>query len=160
MRLYELEEIYRNIQTLVDNEEVSQEEMSLALSQINDEIENKAQNIAWIIKDIEADVEKYKKIEQEFNVKRKSLEKKKESIKQYLENTMINLDKKKFKTDYFSFSIQKNPPSVHIEKEDNIPEEFYKIQKTLDKKSLLEALKNGTEIKYVSIKQGESLRIK
>lgn len=160
MKLYELKEIYSNIQMLIDNEQTTQEQMSLALSQINEEIEQKAQNIAWLIKDIDSDIEKFKKIEQEFNIKRKSLENKKLSLKKYLEDTMINLDKKKFKTEYFSFSIQKNAPSLQVETQNHIPNEYYITQKVLDRKKLLEAIKNGIEIKDVSLQQSESLRIK
>ena len=39
MKLYELKEIYNNILMLIDSEKTTQEDMSLALSQINDEIE-------------------------------------------------------------------------------------------------------------------------
>ena len=46
-------------------------------------------------------------MEDELNKKRKSLETKQKYLKQYLESNMIDLDKKKFKTEYFSFNIQK-----------------------------------------------------
>lgn len=105
MKLCKLKEIYNNILMLIDSEQTTQEDMSLALEQINDEIEEKAENIAWLIKDIDADIDKFKKIEEEFSTKRKALENKKLSLKKYLEDTMINLDKKKFKTEYFSFNI-------------------------------------------------------
>ena len=126
----------------------------------DDEIEEKAENIAWLIKDIDADIDKFKKIEEEFSTKRKALENKKLSLKKYLEDTMINLDKKKFKTEYFSFNIQKNTPSLNVATENYIPNEYYITERKLDRKKLLDAIKNGLEIKDVSLKQSESLRIR
>ncbi|MGP1505784.1 MAG: siphovirus Gp157 family protein [Eggerthia catenaformis] len=160
MKLCKLKEIYNNILMLIDSEQTTQEDMSLALEQINDEIEQKAENIAWLIKDIDADIDKFKKIEEEFSTKRKALENKKLSLKKYLEDTMINLDKKKFKTEYFSFNIQKNAPSLNVATENYIPNEYYITERKLDRKKLLDAIKNGLEIKDVSLKQSESLRIR
>ena len=69
--------------------------------------------------------------------------------------------KNKFKGQLFSFSIQKNPPSLNVDDEKLIPEEYWIEQApVLDKKTLLAALKSGEEIPGVSIKQTESLRIR
>ena len=68
---------------------------------------------------------------------------------------------KRIKSELFTFNIQNNPPSLNVEDEMNIPFEYYIPQQPkLDKKELLNAIKNGLEIEGVSIKQGESLRIR
>ena len=55
--------------------------------------------------------------------------------------------KTKFKGQLFSFSIQKNPPSVNVIDEKLIPEEYFIPQEpTLDKKRLLTDIKSGAEI--------------
>ena len=73
---------------------------------------------------------------------------------------MIATDKKKFKTEYFSFNIQKNAPSLDITSEINIPNEYYITERKLQKKELLDAIKKGAEIDGVALKQSESLRIR
>ena len=160
MKLIELTDIYKNILNLIDSGEATEDELKLALNQIEDEIETKAQNIAFVLKEIDSDIEKFKSIEDEFARKRKSLETNKLNLKQYLESNMIATDKKKFKTEYFSFNIQKNAPSLNVATENYIPNEYYITERKLDRKKLLDAIKNGLEIKDVSLKQSESLRIR
>lgn len=160
MKLIELAEVYKNILNLIDSGEATEDELKLALNQIEDEIETKAQNIAFVLKEIDSDIEKFKSIEDEFAKKRKSLELGKMNLKKYLEANMIVTDKKKFKTEFFSFNIQKNAPSLDIMSESNIPNEYYITERKLQKKELLDAIKNGVEIDGVSLKQSESLRIR
>ena len=160
MKLIELAEVYKNILNLIDSGEATEDELKLALNQIEDEIETKAQNIAFVLKEIDSDIEKFKSFEDEFARKRKSLEANKLNLKQYLESNMIATDKKKFKTEYFSFNIQKNAPSLDIMHEDYIPDEYYITERKLQKKELLDAIKKGVEIDGVSLKQSESLRIR
>lgn len=160
MKLIELAEVYKNILNLIDSGEATEDELKLAFNQIEDEIETKAQNIAFVLKEIDSDIEKFKSIEDEFARKRKSLEANKLNLKQYLESNMIATDKKKFKTEYFSFNIQKNAPSLDITSESNIPDEYYIIEKKLQKRELLDAVKGGLKIDGVLLKQSESLRIR
>ena len=160
MKLIELTDIYKNILNLIDSGEATEDELKLALNQIEDEIETKAQNIAFVLKEIDSDIEKFKSIEDEFARKRKTLEFNKANLKQYLESNMIATDKKKFKTEYFSFNIQKNAPSLDIANEDHIPDKYYITERKLQKKELLDAIKKGIEIDGVALKQSESLRIR
>lgn len=160
MKLIELTDIYKNILNLIDSGESTEDELKLALNQIEDEIETKAQNIAFVLKEIDSDIEKFKSIEDEFARKRKTLEFNKANLKQYLETNMIATDKKKFKTEFFSFNIQKNTPSLNIVNEDFIPDEYYIFEKKLLKRELLDAVKGGLEIDGVLLKQSESLRIR
>ena len=160
MKLIELAEVYKNILNLIDSGEATEDELKLALNQIEDEIETKAQNIAFVLKEIDSDIEKFKSMEDEFARKRKRLENSKVNLKQYLESNMIATDKKKFKTEFFSFNIQKNTPSLNVATENYIPNEYYITERKLDRKKLLDAIKNGLEIKDVSLKQSESLRIR
>nr|DAX37135.1 MAG TPA: resistance protein [Caudoviricetes sp.] len=160
MKLIELTDIYKNILNLIDSGESTEDELKRALNQIEDEIETKAQNIAFVLKEIDSDIEKFKSMEDEFARKRKRLENSKVNLKQYLESNMIATDKKKFKTEFFSFNIQKNTPSLNIVNEDFIPDEYYIFEKKLLKRELLDAIKGGLEVDGVSLKQSESLRIR
>ena len=69
--------------------------------------------------------------------------------------------KTKFKGKLFSFNIQKNAPGVSILDEKLIPKEYLIEQApVIDKKAILNDLKNGEDIPGVEIKQTESLRIR
>ena len=65
------------------------------------------------------------------------------------------------KTDLFDFKIQKNPPAVEVTDLNLIPDTYKITQEVkLDKKAILQDIKNGTEIKGVEIMQSEGLRIR
>lgn len=161
MKLYELTQNYINLQELLDDPEVPVEIINAALSEVTEEIEDKAENIAKIIKGIEADVIALKEEETRLSYKRKGLEGRVKYLKEYLESSMRAVDKPKIKGKLFSFSIQKNPPSVDVLDECLVPEEFFNIPApVLDKKEVLARLKAGEDIPGVAIKQTESLRIR
>ena len=67
--------------------------------------------------------------------------------------------KTKFKTDLFSFRIQKNPVSVKIDNEDDVPPEYLKITTSVNKTAIKEAIESGEDIPYAHLEQSESLRI-
>lgn len=73
---------------------------------------------------------------------------------------MIRTDKRKFKTNLFNFKFQKNPASLKVTSEEDIPESFFKIERKLDKVSLKKAIKDGQEIVGAELIQTESLRIR
>ena len=161
MKLYELTENYLNLQELLENDEIPKEMVIDALDNVGEELEAKAENIAKLIKTLEVDITGYKAEETRLALKRKSLENRVKSLKEYLDNAMKVTGKTKFKGQLFSFSIQKNPPSVNVVDEKLIPEEYFIPQEpALDKKRLLTDIKNGAEIPGAEIKQTESLRIR
>ena len=161
MKLYELAENYLNLQELLENEEIEQELIVSALDEVGGELEDKAENIAKLIKTLEVDVNGYKAEEKRLSDKRKSLENRVKSLKEYLDSAMKITGKTKFKGQLFSFNIQKNPPSVNVIDEKAIPSKYYVPQDpVLDKKTLLADLKLGEDIPGAEIKQTESLRIR
>jgi similar to siphovirus gp157 len=137
------------------------EVMQDTLDSIEDAIENKAENIAKLIQNLNADVASFKAEEERLKGKRQTAERKIEWLKSYLENNMRLTGKTKFKSGMFNFAIQKNPASVNITDERIIPEDFLIPQlPKIDKTSLKELLKNGVEIPGAELKQTESLRIR
>lgn len=157
MNLYELSVAFQEVQ----NMELDTEVMKDTLDSINDAIENKAENIAKLIRNLESDVSAYKEEEDRLKTKRQATENKVKWLKTYLEDNMKLTGKTKFKSGMFNFSIQKNPASVNITDERIIPEEFLIQQPPkVDKTSLKEALKNGIEIPGAELKQTEGLRIR
>lgn len=156
MQLYELTEIYLNLKDM----DIEEGDLNTALENIDDEIETKADNIAKVLRDFDGDIEALKSEEERLAKKRKAIENRQKQLKEYLQNAMLVLDKRKFKTDLFSFNIQKNAPSLKILDESKIPEDYYKIEKKLNKNDLKEAVKNGLFEDAAELVQTESLRIR
>ncbi|CAL83931.1 siphovirus Gp157 family protein [Clostridium botulinum] len=159
-KLYELTQNYNNLLDLVDNPEVPVEILKESLDNIGEEIDIKLENVAKVIKSIEVDAKGLKEEEKRLVDRRKSLESRIVNLKQYAENSMKAVGLKKVKGKIFTLGIQKNAPSVEITEEENIPEQYFAIEKKLVKKDILAALKEGIEIPGAVIKQTESLRIR
>ena len=161
MNLYELTENYRNLQELLDNPEIDQEIITNALDEVGEQLEEKAENIAKLIKTLEVEVNGYKTEEKRLADRRKTLENRITGLKSYIDAAMKATGKKKFKGQLFSFNIQKNPPSVNITDSTLIPKEYFVEQEpVLDKKTVLAELKNGVIVPGAELKQTESLRIR
>ena len=128
---------------------------------LDGELEDKADGYARIIAQLKADAEG---LDAEINrlISRKTgLLTNAERLKRHLEASMIATGKRKFKTAFYSFGIQKNPASVKIDDEDAIPSVYLIPQMPkIDKKGIAEALKRGEKLPYAHLEQGESLRIR
>ena len=159
MKLYEINE---QIQQLINmSDEIDEQAFKDTMEILEFELEEKADNYAKVIKMYEGEIVTLKNETDRLNDMKKSRDNKIEYLKRSLEESMILADNKKFKTDLFSFNIQKNVPSLDISDNAVIPSEYY-IEKEpqLDKRKLLDSVKNGLKIDGINIKQTESLRIR
>lgn len=160
MNLFELTENYVKFFTMLEEADEITEELEEMANNLNIAIEEKSDNYVKMIKNLDADVEAYKNQEKIFNKKRKTAENKISWLKKNLQASMEQTGRKKVETELFTISIQKNTPSLDITSEDNIGDEYYKIERTLNKRDLLNDIKEGLIIDGVGIKQTESLRIR
>ena len=160
MNLFELTENYVKFFTMLEEADEITEELEEMANNLNIAIEEKSDNYVKMIKNLDADVEAYKNQEKIFNKKRKTAENKISWLKKNLQASMEQTGRKKVETELFTISIQKNTPSLDITSEDNIGDEYYKIERTLNKRDLLNDIKEGLIIDGVGIKQSESLRIR
>lgn len=157
MNLYELSIAFQEVQ----NMELDPEVMKDTLDSIGGTFENKAENMAKLIRNLESDRLAYKEEEDRLKTKRQAVENKLEWLKTYLKDCMKLTGKTKFKSGVFKFSIQKNPVSVNITNKKIIPEDYLisrppKVNNTLLKK----ALKDGIEVPGAELKQTEGVRIR
>ena len=159
--LYKLNEQYQELLDKLTYEDVENEEELLnELTKIVISIEEKAENIAIIVKKEDAEIEMIRKEEKRLADRRKAKENRKKYLLNNLEDSMKLQNKTKFKTEHFSFNIQKNAPSVYILSEEKALEDYKKITATIDKARLKDDLKNGVELDYARLIQTESLRIR
>lgn len=160
MNLYELTAVYQRLQ----NEIEAGEDLEGILEVIDDELEAKADGYARVIRNMEAEAEAFKTEEKRFNEKRKRLEAGIERLKVNLQESMVATGKKKFKTELFSFAIQKNggadPVIVDVPTE-KLPDDLVQITEKPDLKAIAAYIKETGDISYAHFgERGESLRIK
>jgi DNA repair exonuclease SbcCD ATPase subunit len=158
MKLYELAQNYAHLLEMA--EEMDPEVLKDTLSSIQEEIEDKAENIAKLIRNLEADAKIIREEEKRLAERRQSIEKKIDYLKQYLQEQLEVAGLQKVKRATITVSIQYNPPSVEIADENLIPSDYKIPQFKIDKKSIMERLKNGEEIPGCSLKQTKGVRIR
>lgn len=161
--LYELELDYMKLLEMAEDPEIDAEVLSDTLEGIEGEIEIKAENYAKVIKELEGQVAVIEAEAKRLSAKKTAIENNISTIKQRLEDAMKTTGKTKFKTELFSFNIQKNPPSVKVNEDmmKDIPLEYLVFpEPKVDKKKVLSEIKEGKEFEWAELTQSESLRIR
>ena len=159
-KLYEIVGAFKELLEMASEESMDQKLISDTLEGIEFEFEEKADGYAKVVKMLEGDVEAIDKEIKRLTEKKNTIKNNISGIKKNLENAMITTGKTKFKTLLFGYNIQKNPVSVSIDDENQIPKDFWIEQEPkLDKKSLAAYLKEN-EVSWAHLTQTESLRIR
>lgn len=157
MNLYELSQNYLAVQDM----DLEPEVLKDTLDSIEEAFEDKAENIAKWIRNLEADKKAFEEEEKRFKEKKQAADNRIKSLKLYLEDNMRLTGKTKFKAGFFSFAIQNNPPCVEVFDEALIPKQFLIAQPVkIDRAWIKELLKAGEEVPGAELKQTEGLRIR
>ena len=159
-KLYEIVGAFKELLEMASEENMDQKLISDTLEGVEFEFEEKADGYAKVVKMLEGDVEAIDKEIKRLTEKKNTIKNNISGIKKNLENAMITTGKTKFKTLLFGYNIQKNPVSVSIDDENQIPKDFWIEQEPkLDKKSLAAYLKEN-EVSWAHLTQTESLKIR
>ena len=157
--LYELTNQYQQLLEL--ESEIDEQTFIDTLQSIDEAIEDKAENLAKVIKEMEATITTIANEVNRLQSKKQVVANRVSNLKTYLQGEMEKVNKTKIKGELFTVNIQNNPPSLRVDRTDNIPKDFFVEQEpTLDKKALKEAVKNGEVIEGVALVQTRSLRIR
>lgn len=157
--LYTLKDKYLEVLNMIDDD-VDEQLIQDTLESIEGEIQDKALNYGKLIRNLETNNDGLTSEIKRLQQRKKSNENFIRRLKESLEFNMQQTGLKRIDAGLFKFSIQKNPPSIDIHTEQFIPEQFYKVERTVSKKDLLDYLKSGKEIKGVEITQHEGLRVR
>ena len=162
--LYELKGEYLQLLQLLEDPEVEDQIVLDTLEGIDFELEVKAENYAKIIKELEGNVEVIKAEKKRLSDKQSKLEENIKRLKENLQAAMVETGKTKFKTELFSFSIQKNggalPVIVDVEVAD-LPDDLVQITEKPDLKAIAKFLEKNPDSELAHFgERGESLRIK
>ena len=145
-------------------EEMSEEDKKEVKKELTELLQQKSQNLIGYIRNIELTIEAMKNEEKRISEQRKVLESRLTKFKEYVKECMEQNGFTKIETQLGALSIVKNPISVEIYDEAQIPDEYktkvieIKVDKTAIKKALKETgeIIPGTRI----INNKTSLRIK
>ena len=122
MKLYELTEQWDAVFNMMEDGETDEQVIFDTLESIEGEIEDKADNYAKMIRNLQANVDVLKAEEERLYQRRKSTENHIQSLKDHLQANLEFIGKTKFKTDLFSFSVSKNGGKQPLSITDNLDE--------------------------------------
>ena len=161
--LYDLSNDYAWLLSLLYDEDADEQTLIDTLDSIEGAIDDKAENYAKIIKDLEKSAENIGEEITRLRARQQAVKNRAEWLKGNLYSAMKAVGKTKIKGDIFTVSIQKNggaaPLRVLVEAED-LPDELRKVKYEADKTALRELAEKGDTRFAVIEERGESLRIK
>lgn len=166
MKLYELTNDYLALMQAIDNDEIPEEAIADTLEAITASIEDKADSIACLLKNLDAECKAIKAEEERLAERRKAKEKSHERIKQYLSETLQSAGIDKVETARNRITFRKSE-SVEVDedtfirwaevnRDDLLTYSAPKVNKTEVKK----ALKSGAEIVGAELRINNNIQIK
>lgn len=167
MTLYELTAEYQQLLDLAEDPDIPEEALADSLEALGMDIEDKADGYAKVIAQLNADAAALKAEIDRLTARKRTIERNVDRMKESLKTAMILTGKTKFKTELFSFGIQKNPPKLVKDVEDYrkyAPEYIIPRDPDIDWKKVKEALSDPDEAPYleglVHLEVGTSVRIR
>ena len=173
MTLYDIDE--RLVTLLNDHFDIedgvvceTEEELAKKIDEVSLDLDTKIENIGCYIKNLEADVEALKKEEDNLYNRRKSAERKIDSLKNYLNGYLTacypNEDDKakwRFRSPKVMLGFRKST-TVEVPDLDKLDKTFIKIktETSADKKAIKEAITNGQKVQGAFLKQNVNLSVK
>lgn len=168
--IYELTGTMLTLMNHLYDEDVNEADLLRACEEVELAIEDKADGYAKILKNMDADIKSIQAEERRLKERRQALEHRQAQLKYNLESSMRAIGKTKFKTNLFSFGIQKNPAKVEIKDSEafmnwcqkNDREDLLKYKEPeINKAALKEAiLKDGEIIDGAEVVQTDRLQIR
>ena len=148
LTLYNITNKFAELMDMAENGELTEEQYNALGEQLTLELQQKGSGIIGYTQNEEAFIEAV-----DFQIKRlqdlkKARQNKLEKFKQYVKENMDRLGIAKMDTELGTLSIAKNPMSVEIENEEEIPKEFKQqvITTKIDKTAIKNHFKTTGEI--------------
>src|SRR5690606_11523837 len=164
MKLYELVGQYRALEQLETTDDIPAEVIQDTLEGLTGQLQEKATNVALFIRNLDATADAIDDAAAKMKYRAGVLRRRAESLKEYLLFNMQSSGITKIDSPYFTLSVRTNPPSVVIDNEEEIPEE-YKVQPPpppprIDKQAIARDIKAGTEVPGCHTEQRQRLEVK
>ena len=168
MTLYEISDTYRAFMAAVDAGEIPEDSVTDTLDGIEGEFEQKADNIACIIKELRIEAQAIKEEADNLYVRQKQKQARADWLARYLQANMQAMGNGKIETARNRIVIKKNPVSCKILDEDTVlaflnlhyMKDCIKYEVSIRRRELLARLKNGEEIPGAELETGERLEIR
>lgn len=155
MRLYDITEIYENLENIDDEVAVA-----AAMDSVDAALEEKLESTAKVIRNLEAEAEALEAEEKRLKARKTAVKNRIADIKGYVQQNLEAMGKDKVTSGIFKWSIQANAPSVNILDESLIPDDYWKIERKPMKTEIKKAIEAGELTEGVELVRTKSLRLR
>lgn len=155
MKLYELTEIYENIENLDDDVNVAS-----ALATVDGALEDKLESIAKVIKNLDATAKAYEDEEKRLKARKMATKNRIDDIKRYVKENLEAMGKDKVEAGIFKWSLQFGPGRVEITDETKIPDAFFVTEIKPLKTEIKRAIENGEITEGAEIVREKSILLR
>lgn len=166
MKLYEIKEDYICLLDMIESGEIPEEAIADTLDAVTGELEDKADNIACVIKQLQAEATAIKTEEERLAERRKSREKNAERMKKYLADNLLAVGKTKLETARNKISFRKSE-TVEIEDFESLIQfaadypKLLKAQKPqADKAEVKKLIMLGIDVAGCRLQENSNIQIK
>jgi hypothetical protein len=165
MNIFDLTDQFLQLQERLEDPDAETDVINDTLEAVEGEIEVKAEGYAKVIRNMEGNIAAIKQEQERLAARKNLLESGIKKLKENLQQAMIATGKRKFKTDLFTFAIQKNggkaPVILDVKDTSELPDELVRIKEEPDMDAIRKLIEKEGSCKYGHLgERGESLRIK
>lgn len=155
MKLYDIAEIYENLENIDDEVAVA-----AAMDGVDAALEEKLESTAKVIRNLEAEADGLEAEEKRLKTRKMAVKNRIADIKGYVQENLEAMGKDRVTSGIFKWSIQANAPSVNIIDESLIPDDYWKIERKPMKTEIKKAIEAGELTEGVELVRTKSLRLR
>ena len=161
--LYLLTQEFREVAEKLADADLPDEVIADTLESMQFPIEDKAKNVAMVIRNMEASAKAIKDAADGMMLRAKAEETRAKNLKAYLQSTMVATGISKIESPYFVISLRNNPESVVIDADSQIPDDYMReipASYSPDRILIKKAIQDGYEVPGCHLTRTQSLQIK
>lgn len=157
--LYEISKQYEDLSKLAD---AGDEDLAVALRDtmegIEGEFQEKGKALAMVTLNMDGDIEAIKSQIARLTERKKVMENRQSSLKEYLRSNMERTGVAKIVHPLFTITLGKGKPIVVIDEESKIPDDFMRVTTSMapDKAGIAKAIKDGQDVPGAHSEIGKS----
>ena len=158
MKLYEITDEARQLLQLVEDGEMTEQEIADTLEGVQLEFNEKAEQIGYLLKNLEPFEGGIDAEIKRLQAKKKAIQNRGDSIREYLRINMEACGIKKIECPAFAITLRKPQPKAEVENEQALPDDYVTVKTSFapDKRAILADLKAGKQIPGAKLQMGTS----
>ena len=162
MRLYEISNEFQKIVDLIENCDEMTPELIEQLNAVSEDASAKVLNVAAYIKNLEAEAESMQAYLNNMRARQDRVEKRIESLKEYLRYNMDLLKLNKVESPEFDVQLRANQYSLDLFDQALVPKEYIRVKETvsISRADIIKDLKVGCDVPGARFVTTKSVLIK